>query len=164
MKILLAVDGSKHSDVAAREMGLRPWPPDTMVRVLYVLPTSVLAPAAYAPPPAMAIGPSAPAWPPAVMEMQKALADRGNTMTEAIADELRARGLDADIKVRQGDARSEILDEARQWPADLIIMGSHGYTGLKRWLLGSVAQSVVSHAPCSVEIVRGELSSQASLE
>ena len=38
--------------------------------------------------------------------------------------------------------------------ADLIVLGSHGYTGIKRFLLGSVALSVVSHAPCSVEVVR----------
>ena len=48
------------------------------------------------------------------------------------------------------------VDEATEWPADLIVLGSHGYTGLKRWLLGSVAQSVVAHASCSVEVVRGK--------
>jgi nucleotide-binding universal stress UspA family protein len=47
-----------------------------------------------------------------------------------------------------------IIGEARKWSADLIVLGSHGYTGLKRLLLGSVALFVVSHAPCSVEIVR----------
>ena len=46
------------------------------------------------------------------------------------------------------------LDRAEEWSADLVVVGSHGYTGLKRLLLGSVAQSVVSHAPCSVEVVR----------
>ena len=44
---------------------------------------------------------------------------------------------------------------------DLIVVGSHGYSGIKRWLLGSVAQSVVSHAPCSVEVVRHKLSDAA---
>jgi nucleotide-binding universal stress UspA family protein len=58
--------------------------------------------------------------------------------------------------VRYGDARSCIVDEAKEWGADLIVVGSHGYTGLKRLLLGSVAQSVVTHAPCSVEVVRGK--------
>jgi nucleotide-binding universal stress UspA family protein len=52
------------------------------------------------------------------------------------------------------DGRSVIVDEARKWSADLIVLGSHGHTGMKRLLLGSVASSVVSHAPCSVEIVR----------
>ena len=56
--------------------------------------------------------------------------------------------------MRDGDPRTVIVDEAKEWSADLIVMGSHGYTGLKRLLLGSVAHSVVSHAPCSVEVVR----------
>jgi nucleotide-binding universal stress UspA family protein len=56
-----------------------------------------------------------------------------------------------------GDPRSVIVDEAQAWQADLIVLGSHGYTGIKKWLLGSVAQSVVSHAPCSVEVVRGRV-------
>ncbi|HXI92958.1 MAG TPA: universal stress protein [Blastocatellia bacterium] len=60
----------------------------------------------------------------------------------------------AETVVRPGDARSVIVDEAIEWSADLIVVGSHGYSGIKRWLLGSVAHSVVSHAPCSVHVVR----------
>jgi nucleotide-binding universal stress UspA family protein len=56
--------------------------------------------------------------------------------------------------VREGDARSAILDEADSWGADLIVVGSHGRTGLKRLVLGSVAAAVVAHAHCSVEVVR----------
>ena len=47
-----------------------------------------------------------------------------------------------------------ILDEAESWGADLIVLVSHGYGPLKRFLLGSVSQAVVSHAKCSVEVVR----------
>jgi nucleotide-binding universal stress UspA family protein len=47
-----------------------------------------------------------------------------------------------------------IVEEASTWSADLIVMGSHGYTGLTRLLLGSVASYVVNHAPCSVEVAR----------
>jgi nucleotide-binding universal stress UspA family protein len=60
--------------------------------------------------------------------------------------------------VREGKASDSIIDEAREWPADLIVMGTHGYTGFQKLVLGSVAQSVVSHAPCSVEVVRDRAS------
>ena len=53
-----------------------------------------------------------------------------------------------------GAPRPVILDEAENWGADLIVMGSHGYGAWKRFLLGSVSQAVVSHAKCSVEVVR----------
>ena len=64
------------------------------------------------------------------------------------------RGRKNRLQGREGDARSVIVDEAQKWSADLVMLGSHGYTGIKRLLLGSVALLVVSHAPCSVEIVR----------
>jgi len=67
---------------------------------------------------------------------------------------LQERGISSETVVRQGDARSVIVDEAMEWSADLIVVGSHGYSGIKRWLLGSVAHSVVAHAPCSVQVVR----------
>ena len=53
-----------------------------------------------------------------------------------------------------GPPRAVILDEAESWGADLIVIGSHGYGRLERLFLGSVSQSVVSHAKCSVEVVR----------
>jgi len=59
-----------------------------------------------------------------------------------------------ELVVRTGDPRVEILVEARSWGADLIVLGSHGRTGLRRLLMGSVAEYVMRHAPCSVEIAR----------
>jgi len=53
-----------------------------------------------------------------------------------------------------GPPRVVILDEAESWGADLIVVGSHGYRAWERFLLGSVSQSIVSHAECSVEVVR----------
>jgi nucleotide-binding universal stress UspA family protein len=86
----------------------------------------------------------------AKQEMQR----RAEQLTLGVAETLRSSGLAAETVVRDGDPRSVIVDEARDWSADLIVVGSHGYTGIKRWLLGSVAQSVVAHAPCSVEVGR----------
>jgi|SRR5450432_1530850 nucleotide-binding universal stress UspA family protein len=53
-----------------------------------------------------------------------------------------------------GEPRAVILDTAKAWRADLIVLGSHWRRGLDRLLLGSVSESVAIHADCSVEVVR----------
>jgi nucleotide-binding universal stress UspA family protein len=53
-----------------------------------------------------------------------------------------------------GDPATEILKAATEWPADIIVLGSHGRTGVSRVLLGSVAEAVTRHAPCPVLVVR----------
>ena len=53
-----------------------------------------------------------------------------------------------------GHAEEAILAAAREWQADLILLGSHGHRAWERFLLGSVSQAVAWHAHCSVEIVR----------
>jgi len=57
-------------------------------------------------------------------------------------------------EVAPGDAASILLDAARDHKADLLVVGSHGSTGLDRFLLGSVSEKVLRHADCSVLIVR----------
>jgi nucleotide-binding universal stress UspA family protein len=56
--------------------------------------------------------------------------------------------------VEQGDTKSRIVDYAANWHADLIVLGSHGWKGLGRFLMGSVSEAVTRHARCSVEVVR----------
>jgi universal stress protein A len=56
--------------------------------------------------------------------------------------------------IRQGSPFHEISDAARELKMDLIIMATHGYSGLKRALLGSTAERVVRYAPCAVMTVR----------
>lgn len=53
-----------------------------------------------------------------------------------------------------GNPADEIVKAAREWPADVIIIGSHGRSGLQRVLLGSVAEAVTRHAHCPVLVVR----------
>lgn len=57
-------------------------------------------------------------------------------------------------QVREGPTSDVILSVAEQWKADLILVGSHGKTGLQRFLLGSVSAQVAQHACCSVMIAR----------
>jgi nucleotide-binding universal stress UspA family protein len=58
------------------------------------------------------------------------------------------------VKVAEGTPKSQIVQEAHDWGADVVLVGAHGWGITKRMLLGSVSHAVASHAPCSVELVR----------
>lgn len=146
MRVLLAVDGSPYSETAVNEVATRVWPADTEVRVItaYELP---LAPA-----------PEAWALPADYFEkLDRAAREHAKSVEQAVVRKL-AGALDSSIKVTgnvlPGPPRSIILEEAERWRADLIVVGSHGYGAWHRFLLGSVSQAIVSHAKCSVEVVR----------
>ena len=146
MRVLLAVDGSPYSDAAVKEVASRSWPELSEVRVVtaYELP---LAPA-----------PETWALPPDYFErLDRAARESAQAIQEAVVVNL-AASLGPAVKVTgnilPGSPRSIILEEAERWSADLIVMGSHGYGTWHRFLLGSVSQAVVSHAKCSVEVVR----------
>ena len=53
-----------------------------------------------------------------------------------------------------GTPKWRIIDEAKNWNADLVVLGSQGRRGLTRVLLGSVSEAVAMNAPCSVEVIR----------
>jgi nucleotide-binding universal stress UspA family protein len=56
--------------------------------------------------------------------------------------------------LREGKPADQILAAAREWEADVIVIGTHGRSGISRLVLGSTAESVVRHAPCPVLIIR----------
>jgi nucleotide-binding universal stress UspA family protein len=64
-------------------------------------------------------------------------------------------GVTADCHVREGLAYKAIIDLAKEKKIETIIMGSHGRTGLRRVLMGSVVEEVIGHAPCPVLVVKG---------
>jgi nucleotide-binding universal stress UspA family protein len=142
MRVLLAIDGSAVSDHAIDAVARRPWPASTTVRVL-----SVIQP--YAPPATEVVLAAA-----TINDIRAQQAEAADRLTKAAGERLAASGLTVETAVSEGDARTAIVDAADDWKADLIVVGSHGRTGLKRLVLGSVAQSVVAHAHCSVEVVR----------
>ena len=78
-----------------------------------------------------------------------------NTVLEHAAGALRTRGVECETHARRaGDPADAILGVAEEHDADLIIVGSKGMQGAKRFLLGSVPNKISHHAPCSVLIVR----------
>jgi nucleotide-binding universal stress UspA family protein len=143
MKILLGIDGSPCSDAAVREVASRPWPPGSEVQIV----TAIHAPIV---PDPFLIG---------VMvyeEMMERQRQAAPELLEKAAAQIRqAHGdLKVTAKVLKGPPKERIVEEAEAWSADLIVLGSHGYGAVTRFVLGSVSHAVVSHAPCSVEIVR----------
>ncbi len=72
----------------------------------------------------------------------------------ALKEEEKMAGIVADYVIYEGFAEECILDYAKRQEADLIIMGSHGRRGLKRMILGSVAEHVIRRAPCPVLVVK----------
>ncbi len=75
---------------------------------------------------------------------------------DALVQELKGRGPGVRGELREGPTVDEILKAAQDTSADLIVIGTHGRTGLPHVLLGSVAERVVRHAPCPVLTVRSK--------
>ena len=73
---------------------------------------------------------------------------------EQLAEPLREKGLNVETVVRSGDAASQIVELAESEHVDLVVMSSHGRTGLTRWIYGSVAERVLHNARCSLLVVR----------
>jgi nucleotide-binding universal stress UspA family protein len=142
MRILLAVDGSKFSDAATDAVIAQAIPGKAEVRVVHVVDTMDN------PFPAMT------AFDAEIEHAPNVQRKPAEALVEATAELLRAKGLKATTAVEWGDPKSKIIDAAQQWHADLIVIGSHGRTGLERFMMGSVSDAVARHAPCSVEVVR----------
>ena len=87
-----------------------------------------------------------------------AVTDFASEKREQVLAKLRALDEGSGVKtqhiVRLGRAWQEVVEIAREMKSDMIILATHGYTGLKHALLGSVAEKIVRHAPCPVLSVR----------
>jgi nucleotide-binding universal stress UspA family protein len=86
---------------------------------------------------------------------------QSTALVASTAQKLRNAGFATSEAVERGDPKSVILGHAEKWPADLIILGSHGLKGMSRFLIGSVSDAVARHAACSVQIVRVAVSRSA---
>lgn len=146
MKVLLAVDGSRFSDAAIETVATRTWPKGTTIRILTATETPL---------PVTAEGWMLPTT--YIGEIEAACKKNAEQILESAHRILVEKlGKDVDLQTRLvvGPPKAMILDEEKEWGPDLIVLGSHGYNALERFLLGSVSQGVVNHATCSVEIAR----------
>jgi universal stress protein A len=80
-----------------------------------------------------------------------------NAQLTLITEKILAGGLEAQPILRVGNPYEEIVSAAQELGADLIVIGSHGYPGFARLLLGSTAERVVQYAPCAVLVVTDAL-------
>lgn len=84
------------------------------------------------------------------------LEEKGNQATDAIVERARDRNIEAEAAVRRGNPHDDILSYANENEIDIIVMGTHGRTGVKRALLGSVTENVVRHSEIPVLTVHQE--------
>jgi len=88
------------------------------------------------------------------VEVEEQLIQRGRESLSAIADRAGLPSDRATTRVERGRPSAEIVRVAGEEGVDLIVMGTHGYTGLTHALLGSTAERVVNKAPCPVLTIR----------
>jgi len=143
MKILIGVDDSPHSRAAVEFVRKMTWPANSSILVLSVMrPAVPIYAETYVP---------APTYLAEMSEESK----RFHQETASGAErELQTTGLKTEARILHGDPRTALVEAARTERADLVVMGSHGRTGMAKLLMGSVASHVVAHAPCTVMVVK----------
>ncbi|HEV2913779.1 MAG TPA: universal stress protein [Pyrinomonadaceae bacterium] len=142
MKLLIAVDSAISTEVLVGAVGVRPWPDGTTAHVLSVVadadvPEEVWREEGYG-----------------KRAVRREMERRGEQITARAVERLKEVGIPAEVVVTRGDPRQLIPFFARKWSSDLIFVRAHVRKDLAHWMLGSVARAVVSHAPCTVQIVR----------
>ena len=157
-RILLVLDGSPCSKNALAYLAEFPFPAESKILLMHVLP-----------PPASeqeiitttwAAGTEGMMIQPEFREQLELAQKEEEELCETLLAEAREQCKDkyAQISkvVRRGDAASEILKYHSENPVDLIVAGSRGLSAISGWLLGSVSRKLVHYADCSVLIVKGE--------
>lgn len=142
MKLLIGIDDSPHSRAAVDLVCRMVWPSGTHALVVSVIP------------PAMPVHSEIHGSAEWMTRLHEHLVREHERVVAATEGVLRASGIEASSQLMHGDARVELLDAARSHQPDLLVVGSHGRTGLAKLILGSVAHHVVTHAECSVLVVK----------
>jgi len=133
MRILLAVDSLDVADIAVQHLRLRPWPADSTVEVLCVIDKVDLG---------------------NVPQLIEDLTERAEERAHYTARRVGELGILSAATVLSGNPKDVIVDHAAATGADIIQIGAHEEIGGRRFLLGSVAKTVLRAAPCSVEVLR----------
>ena len=153
VRILLATDGSDYTRTITHHVLRRSWPAGTEARVVAVAQTLVPGPSPMVPSLEGQTFAHDPAYSVIDASDERERLRLGQ-VTEAVAEQLQKEGLTVSTTVIDGDPKREILAEAERWNADTVFVGARGLGALDRLLLGSVSNTLVTHAHCAVEVVR----------
>jgi nucleotide-binding universal stress UspA family protein len=153
MRILLALDGSPSADRARALVTSLAWPTGTTVRLVAALDVA----------PALWGGPWIPAIPAdADLLEEEAVVELTRVLQEA-RPAMEAAGLTVEAELLRGRPSAAIVDDARIWGPDLIVVGSRGHGPVETAVLGSVSAAIVDHATCPVLVARGDHAARAIL-
>lgn len=140
-RVLVPLDGSELAEVALPHVVGAARPSNAAVVLLRVLPPL---------PPAVLPEGTFVDWD----QVQREALAEARAYVEQVQRRLAAEGLTVTTEVRSGEAAGTIVETARELRADLIVMATHGRSGLGRWVLGSVADRVVRAAHVPVLLIR----------
>jgi nucleotide-binding universal stress UspA family protein len=153
MKILLASDGSDSADASLEFLLSFPFPKHSEVTLLTVVDKTALG--------ERATERLEEEHRKMLRETEESLRQEGEALIAAGVERLRKAGWTGSTEVRLGHPAHEIVQAAEADGADLVVVGFKGTTGVKRFLLGSVSERVLRHAPCSVLLVRRPATARA---
>jgi nucleotide-binding universal stress UspA family protein len=146
MRILLALDGSPSADRARALVTSLAWGPGTTVRVVAALDVA----------PALWGGPWIPAIPVDADQLEEEAVVELTRVLQEARPAMEAAGLQVEAELLRGRPSAAIVDDARIWGPDLIIVGSRGHGPVETAVLGSVSAAIVDHATCPVLVARGD--------
>lgn len=147
MKILLAVDGSKFAQAAVRKCcELLSLSEDTQIKIVSAADVSQ----SFGTEP---FGVSREFYIKLNNEQVKQAENFVNDAKQIVKEKI-GDNTAVETAVLRGSPKAAIINEAEEWEADLIVVGSHGYGFFERMLIGSVSNAILHHAPCSVLIVK----------
>ena len=142
-RILVPTDGSDTAILGLREAIKLAKDQNALIRIIHVVDELVIAsPDLYAVMPANLIG---------------NLREAGETILARARAMVQEAGIDADTQLIEafgGRAGEHVLKVARQWPAEIIVCGTHGRRGLRRIVLGSDAEYIVRRSPVPILLLR----------
>lgn len=146
MRVLLATDGSRSADRARDLTACLPWPDGTMIRVVSGLePRGDLFGAPWVIPTAAELD-----------QLEDDLLRHVNDTLDDAVGRLERPGITVDRLILRDRAGTAIVEAAREWGADLVILGNRGHSRIGTMLLGSTSAEVVDHAPCPVLVARDD--------